>query len=378
MNKGKILSYLLIRNDMDTLIQLLSFVNKKDYAPYFYLGFLPYLSLLSYEAYQYIQKISTSNCEIEENVKFTLKDMRNKSKLFDMSFKKTLQLIQNIDYIQEREFFEMDGMTHCNIGLILDENKHIIHNTHLTYYFTNHENLDKLSLNQVAELYSEGKIPRSKEMSAIAFNNGKYNGQIISSLHVGMQTLGKDFNCKFRDLNYKMMFVDYNTNFNYEVFGDIEEKQYRLLIIHLLSMTNFVLFELNKIVEQDTGLLFRIRYLCCYYVIKSLERIYNNLKSTNKLDARLQKAFGIIDVKNKFLFQGELRSSLMHYGISDEVAAKVSFEKINIYSVLNEVVESITGENFNTKSNVITEKLNSISKVLNEWLGIQINGEEYL
>lgn len=363
---------------MDTILQLLKFVENKKYAPYFYLGFLPYVSLIAYESYNYIQKNSSYDYEISEEITSVLKDMRNKSKLFDMSFKKTLQLVQNIEYIQEREFFEMDGMMHYNIGLILDENKHIIHNTHLGYYFTNHENLNKLSLDEVADLYSEEKIPRMKEMSLIALNNGKYNGQIIYSIHTAMQGLGIDFKCKLKDLDFQMMFVDYNTNFNYEIFGNGDEKQYRILIIHLLSMTNFVLFQLNKIIEKDTGLLFRVSYLCCYYVIKSLEKIYNNLLSTNKLDARAERIFRIIDVKNKILFHRELRNSLMHYEISDEVAEKVSFQDLNMYTVLNNVVESITGENLNSKSEDINKKLNSISEALMELVDIEIKGEEYL
>lgn len=150
-----------IRKDCKSIIDLIKFMHGKEYSAIVCLNILPIFSLIIYEAIRYIKKLMPE-VEIErEKDTFSLKDIRMKNKLFYDKFNRNIQIIRNIDYIQDRQFKELDGdKYYFNIGIYLDNNFNIIGNTHLASFFNQEENMKKKKEEEIKELYDKASCNR--------------------------------------------------------------------------------------------------------------------------------------------------------------------------------------------------------------------------
>ena len=101
---------------------------------------IPYTALLCYEAMDYLKKHDPS-IEIKQTSRYSIKDIRQKAKFFDLSVNKLIQSINNVDAMQNEDFVNLMKYPqlgywnlHTNLGIYYDDNKHIVGNTHYAYY----------------------------------------------------------------------------------------------------------------------------------------------------------------------------------------------------------------------------------------------------
>lgn len=65
----------------------------------------PYTALFCYEIIEYMKK-NGQDIDIEQTSRYSIKDIRQKAKFFDLSVNKLLQSIDNVDSIQNEYFIQ--------------------------------------------------------------------------------------------------------------------------------------------------------------------------------------------------------------------------------------------------------------------------------
>lgn len=85
----------IIKRDFDLLRKL-----AMRLMPELQLQLLPYAALFCSEVIEYLNNKGFS-VEIEQTSKYSIKDVRQKAKFFDIGVKKLLQSIENIDELQD-------------------------------------------------------------------------------------------------------------------------------------------------------------------------------------------------------------------------------------------------------------------------------------
>ena len=101
---------------------------------------IPYSALFCYEAMVYLKKHEPS-IDIAQTSKYSIRDVRQKAKFFDLSVNKLIQSVNNVDTMQNEYFVNLMKYPqlgywnlHTNLGIYYDNDKHIVGNTHYAYY----------------------------------------------------------------------------------------------------------------------------------------------------------------------------------------------------------------------------------------------------
>ncbi|MCD7902868.1 MAG: hypothetical protein LUF91_03740 [Oscillospiraceae bacterium] len=134
---------------------------------------VPYTALFCYEAIQYLKEGDLS-VKIEQTSKYSLKDIRQKAKFFDLSVNKLVQSVNNVDAMQDEYFVNLmkypqlgHWNIHTNIGIYYDSDKHIVGNTHYAYYVFQDEKAISKPYAELNELELEGD-----ELRAFGYDMG--------------------------------------------------------------------------------------------------------------------------------------------------------------------------------------------------------------
>ena len=101
---------------------------------------VPYSALFCYEIIEYLNK-NGQQVDIEQTSRYSIKEIRQKAKFFDLSVNKLMQSIENIDELQNDYFINLMKYPqlgywnmHTNLGIFFDNDKNIVGNTHYAYY----------------------------------------------------------------------------------------------------------------------------------------------------------------------------------------------------------------------------------------------------
>lgn len=369
-----------IQDDVETVEKLVEFIANKPYASIFDLGFLPYLSLCVYESCSLVQKIYP-DINVNYNVGFSLKDVRLKTKIFEDKLSQNMRFVKNIDYIQNEEYrnqiysqADRDSYKYYNIGLNIINSNHIIGNTHLYYYYLQPTNLKKKDLSEVMKLYIKGKIDNSAQIKEKVYGFSYNCGQLIKKLVYKLSDFSTSSDLNLHDENFDLGYKDLNTNLNINIFQSNNGKILTLYLLHILCMINYVIYMLNKILPDSQPLCLRIKYICCYYSIMRLEKIYKCMKTHNLMTDKMEYYFKNIDINDKTLFNKSFRSCMMHYGLKDDLGrAYMSANDINMSEPFFGLIEKYYNKDYYELSNSINNKLNKISSALEGLLPIKIN-----
>ena len=135
---------IIIKRDVDLLSKLI-----QSLTPDVQIQLLPYSALFCYEALTYFKKNNPS-ISIKQKSKYSIKDIRQKAKFFDLGIEGLLQSVINIDTMQNEYYVHLMRFPqlgylniHTNLGLYYDFEKHIVGNTHYEYYIFQDEKKNK-------------------------------------------------------------------------------------------------------------------------------------------------------------------------------------------------------------------------------------------
>jgi hypothetical protein len=357
---------LIIKRDFDLLKKIAT-----NLKPEVQVQFTPFTALFCHESMVYLNK-KGQHVEIEQIGEFSIKDIRQKAKLFDMSINKQFQSIDNVDRIQDEYFIrlmkypELSAWNlHDNIGVYYDKNYRIVSNTHYSYYvFQDEKNISKpYDLASAYEL--EGK-----DIHDFGYDMGRIIGSISSGLASVRDFMVSDFSMENIELNSR----DLNTN-RCSTFGNAKYKSFRLFILHIISSIGLILYVLKKSIIRESGLLLRLEYITYHYALKRLEKIKiayeNNGDSVN--DEKLYALLLGMDFSNgNQLRNTDFRNCMMHFELIDkEGNSLINREKFNTALPMCGLVESqFNGMSYDEYKNAIETELVDIYDRLYEYLDL--------
>ena len=121
----------IIKRDFDLLCKLIPNITNDVQTQ-----MIPYYALFCYEAITYLKKYDPT-IDIIQTSQYSIKDIRQKAKFFDLSVNKLIQSVNNVDTMQNEYFVNLMKYPqlgywnlHTNLGIYYDNDKHIVGNTH--------------------------------------------------------------------------------------------------------------------------------------------------------------------------------------------------------------------------------------------------------
>jgi hypothetical protein len=337
--------------------------------PEFQLQLIPYTALFCYEAMNYLNK--KSELCIEQTSRYSMEEIRQKAKFFDLSINKLLQSVINVDEIQNDYFVQLMRFPelgkwniHDNIGIFFDENKNIVGNSQYAYYVFQDEKMISKTNGEIIGYELQGE-----ELRTFGFDLGKIIGNISS----GLSSVGDFITGDFSINNFSVCNRDFNTN-RCNVNGNDLYKPIRLFLLHVLSSIGFIIHILKKGIIRDSGLLLRLEYITYHYAIKRLKDIKAvcNEKQSFLGDNNLIETMNSINITDgQNLINSTFRNCMMHFGLkSKENMPLIEESKIDLSLPFCGLVETqFDGMDYYSYQSKIEAKLLSLAEILQQYLG---------
>ena len=337
---------------------------------------VPYSALFCYEVSQYLNDHGQA-VEFEQTGRYSIKDIRQKAKFFDLSVNKLLQSVENVDELQNDYFVQLmkfpelgSWNVHTNLGIYYDSERHIVGNTPYSYYVFQDEKM----ISQPKETMIGHEL-MGKEIKAFGYDMGRIIGSISDGLSQISDFMVADFNVS----SLKLFSQDFNTNRCVTV-GNDKYKIIRLFLLHVLSSIGFVLYVLKKSIIRDSGLLLRLEYIAYHFALLRLDGIYNYCKQNSKVvnDTKLTELLGSIDYTDaKALRKPEFRNCMMHFGLkAKDGTSLIGSDNVDLAKPFCGLVESQFGKNYAEYQSCVEKDLTMIYEKLSEYLAFDLSLEE--
>lgn len=333
---------------------------------------IPYTALFCYEAINYMQKRGLP-IVIKQTSRYSIKDIRQKAKFFELSVNKLIQSVNNVDFMQNEYFSNLMKYpqlaywnVHTNLGVYYDSDKHIVGNTHYAYYVFQDENTISKPTAELNGLELEGK-----ELRAFGYDMGVIIGSISSALSETSDFMESDVTTKGKEY----LSQDFNTN-RCTTAGSERYKSVRLFLLHVLSSIGFILYCLKPMIIRDTGLLLRLEYVTYHYALKRICDILKYCKANKGeiADPNLIQMLENIDCSySNSLRKTEFRNCMMHFALSnkDELFL-ISDEKFDLSIPLCGLVETQFGLSYAEYQALIEAELSVLYTSINTYLGFDM------
>lgn len=355
-----------IKNDCITLVALKDILSQ----PIISLSFLPVYALFAEE----IEKSIGENGEvfsISNNSPFKTSSVRSKLKLFGAErLGKSKKIVLSIDELQGEIFRKKLRINitrnlniHYNLGVFFNEQDKIIGNTQYFYYMFQEKNIDGYE-------YTKNEV----------YEFGRTVGTVISSINEGLKDFMPDCTLDIEHKKYRIKFKDYNTN--RKSFSSISSFEYgkdiTLILLHVLSNINIILYVLDEVLDRGNTYLFKIKYISLYYSVNTLRKILSFLdenKVENQEFERLNR-----DIKSSmFLMNNTFRNCMMHYKYVIDDIYLIDDQFLNVDIKFFGLVEThFEGKNFFEIHDLLTKKLFCISDTLEMILDLDKKNLKYL
>lgn len=333
---------------------------------------IPYSALFCYEALTYFKKHNVS-VDITQTSKYSIKDMRQKAKFFDLSVNKLVQSINNVDTMQDKYFVNLMRYPqlgcwnlHTNLGIYYDNNKHIVGNTHYAYYIFQDEKSISKPQDKMNGLELEGK-----ELQAFGYDIGVIIGGISSALKETSDFMESDVLPK----GNTYLSQDFNTN-RCTTIGNEKYKFVRLFLLHVVSSIGFIMYCLKSKVIRDTGLLLRLEYITYHYALKRIDGIlrYCKVNPHEISDSNLVRMLESIDCTNSNnLRKLDFRNCMMHFELKEKAGnSLISEEKLNLAVPFCGLVETQFNLSYNEYQALIEKELVYLYDTISEYLGFNL------
>ena len=337
---------------------------------------VPYSALFCYEVSQYLNEHGQT-VEFDQTGRYSIKDIRQKAKFFDLSVNKLLQSIENVDKLQNDYFVQLMKFpelgawnVHTNIGIYFDAERHIVGNTHYAYYVFQDEKM----ISKPMEAMSGHEL-LGEEIKAFGYDMGR----IIGSISDGLSQISDFMIADFDISTLKLFSQDFNTNRCVTV-GNDKYKIIRLFLLHVLSSIGFVLYVLKTSIIRDSGLLLRLEYITYHFALLRLDGISNYCKQNSQVvnDTKLTKLLASIDYSDATgLRKPEFRNCMMHFGLkAKDGAALIDSDNFDLAKPFCGLIESQFGKNYAEYQSCIETDLTMLYERLNEYLAFDLSLEE--
>ncbi|MCM1307386.1 MAG: hypothetical protein NC223_02170 [Butyrivibrio sp.] len=330
---------------------------------------VPYSALFCYEVITYLKKFDPS-IEVEQTSKYSIKDIRQKAKFFDLSVNKLIQSVNNVDTMQNGYFVNLMKYPqlgywnlHTNLGIYYDNDKHIVGNTHYAYYIFQDEKSISKPQSELNDLELEGK-----ELQAFGYDMGVIIGNISSAFSETSDFMESDVVPKGANFLYQ----DFNTN-RCTTNGNEKYKSVLLFLLHILSSIGFVLYCLKRKITRDTGLLLRLEYITYHYALKQIDGIRKYCKTNNSeiSDCNLLKLLESIDCSNSNnLRNTNFRNCMMHFELKNKDGNPlISENNLNLAVPFCGLVETQFNLSYSEYQALIEKELVYLYDAINDYLG---------
>ena len=334
---------------------------------------VPYSALFCYEVSQYLNDHGQT-VEFEQTGRYSIKDIRQKAKFFDLSINKLLQSVENVDELQNDYFVQLMKFpelgpwnVHTNLGIYYDTERHIVGNTHYAYYVFQDEKM----ISQPKEAMSGHEL-MGEEIKAFGYDMGR----IIGSISDGLSQISDFMVADFYVSPLKLLSQDFNTNRCVTV-GNDKYKIIRLFLLHVLSSIGFVLYVLKKSIIRDSGLLLRLEYITYHFALLRLDGISNYCKQNSKVvnDTKLTELLGSIDYTDvKRLRKPEFRNCMMHFGLkAKDGSSLIDGTNVDLAKPFCGLIESQFGKSYEEYQSNIEAELESIFDKISKYLDFDLS-----
>ena len=332
----------------------------------------PYIALYCYEVIEYMKR-KGYDIDIEQTSRYSIKDIRQKAKFFDLSINKLLQSVDNVDNIQNQYFIQLmrypefgHWNVHNNLGIYFDDENNIVSNSHYAYYVFQDDRSISKPKDEV-----KGYDVLGEEVRAFAYDMGTIIGSISSGLSSISDFIVADFNPNQIVLHMQ----DYNTNCCM-TDGNDRYKTIRLFLLHVLSSIGLLLFVLKKAIIRETGLLLRFEYITYHYALLRLDGLRQFCNSHKEVvDDK-----GLIEMLNCFDFKNEdgirktaFRNCAMHFALIDNKGNPlISEDKLNLAIPYCGLVESQFEITYDEYKNRLENRLMFLYQKIKDYLSIDM------
>ena len=333
---------------------------------------VPYSALFCYEAISYL-KAHDPSIVMEQTSKYSIKDIRQKAKFFDLSVSKLINSVNNVDAMQNEYFINLMKYPqlgywnlHTNLGIYYDDHKHIVGNTHYAFYIFQDE---KSIVKPQAEL--NGLELEGKEIQAFGYDMGVIIGNISTALSETSDFMESDVLPKSKPY----LSQDFNTN-RCATTNNEKYKSVRLFLLHILSSIGFVLYGLKSKIIRDTGLLLRLEYITYHYALKRINGILHYCKTNHSEipDPNLVKMLQNVDCSNSNnLRKTDFRNCMMHFELKNkEGIPLISKENFDLSLPFCGLVETQFGMSYHEYQLLIESELTTLYNTINNYLGFEL------
>ena len=355
----------IIKRDFDLLRKLITTLKAETQ-----FQLIPYTALLCSEAIDYISR-ENEEVDIEQTSRYSIKDIRQKAKFFDLSVNKLLQSVDNVDSLQNDYFISLMKFPkfgawniHNNLGVFYDNQKNIVGNTHYAYYLFQDEKMISKPKESM-----KGYEVIGEEIYAFAYDMGRIIGSISSAFSIISDFMVADV----LENNIVLHSQDFNTNRCYTK-GNKKYKILRLFLLHIISSIGFILYILKKLIIRDSGLLLRLEYITYHYTLIRLENIATYCRNNAVSDEKLIKMLENIDYSNgDNLRKTEFRNCMMHFGLKDiKGNSLINEEKFNLALPFCGLVESQFNVSYEEYKSIIESKLYFLYNIIRNYLDFNL------
>lgn len=358
---------LIIKRDFDLLKKIAT-----QLKPEIQIQLTPYTALFCYEVLDYLSK-QGQQIELTSSSRYSIKQIRQKAKFFDLSINKLLQSVENVDELQNDYFINLmrypqlgSWNVHDNLGIFYDKQGNIVSNSHYAYYVFQ----DEKAISKPHDTMSGENID-GEEVKAFAYDMGRIIGSISSALSCISDFVVSDVIPQ----NIILFNQDFNTN---RCIGarDAKYKTIRLFLLHVLSSIGFILYALKVAIIRETGLLVRFEYITYHYALLRLGGLMKfcleNSSAVN--DAKLTNMLRNIDFTNADnLRKTNFRNCMMHFGLTDKNGVSlINEEKIDLSLPFCGLVESQFNMSYDDYKAKLEVQLINLYKMIKDYLDIDL------
>lgn len=349
----------MMKTDCETLKFLLT--KYQDFT--FICELMPFAAMFSVEALNYLEK-TQGPIGYEINSPIRLEATRMKLKQYSERYRKSLRIVNRINELEDDFYtrdvsmqFVIDNMLYDNLGIYTLPNGEIIGNT------------------QLASYYLRNDITRDNEIDgAECFDFGYVNGQIIGSISEGLRSIR--MRLVFQEFEAEPYYQDFNTYYEFSILPNDEDGiEISLIILNMLTHISYINNFLAKIVPKDNLWLFKVKYINVYYIFRSIEKLWNNIKQRKIPDRIRELMLLLLDIDEE-MFNSSFRSCMMHYSLKNDKKGKVCIDddKFDIGIPLFGLIETcFPGYTFETYNDKLTKMCESEERLLKRILDLKLD-----
>lgn len=341
----------IIYNDCVALIEMSKLESPANFL------MLPFISMIAFESLNFLKNNYNMNNlkNISNNSDIDIKKVRNGIKLFQYSFNKEINNLNNIDEIHHYYFkskikFLNSKLKYKNLGIFLNKQNEIVGNSFQ----------QELILNLSEEDSSRRK--REKQVLNYSIYIGRLLANIVTTINPSY--FYKNDYTQIKKIKINWGNIDINTH-RIKLSSYLNKSDF-LYLLSLLSISNFVKNEI-PIYTNNKQLIIRIKYISAYYIHRCLEKFYNvKCQSEYRYNYfKLEKT-----LLNKEAFNKEFRNCMAHYSLINKGISSISHNDYDETKLFFGLIDSCFKMNDDTYLALLDSKLEELSKLISNYVNL--------